>query len=216
MAISFRSIRDRCVRFAEKEGFPLIVTVCVAVITLSALWTGRHESAYVSPTPPVREQSAAQLLQQSLREAATPTPSPTPAPAVWLPPLKDYTVLQPFDMETMRQSSTTGIWQLHAGVDLAAARGTPVYAMSRGEIAAQGEDALWGVWFRIDHGGIGCLYAGLAAAGDFRPGDTVEAGDTLGFTGDGPLEEQGLGPHLHLEATQNGVPTDPLTLWKTQ
>lgn len=214
MRISIRRIRQRCIQFAEKQGFPLIVTVCVAVITASALWTGRQESPYVSPTPPVsRDVSAAQLLQESLRTAATATPAPTQEPARWNPPLKEFSVLRGFDAQTMQQSSVTGAWQIHAGTDLSARRGEPVYVMRHGTILSGGQDDLLGVWFRVAHDDVEALYAGMAAAGDFLAGDIVEAGDTLGFVGSGPLEEGDLGSHLHLETSRNGVPFDPLSLW---
>lgn len=214
MNISFSNIPGRLLQFAEKQGFPLIVTVCVAVITASALWTGRNEAAYVSPTPPVvRDISAAQLMQESIRNAATPSPSPTTAPEKWIPPLKDLHILRPFDDQHMQQSGVTGVWRIHTGTDLAASKGEPIYAMARGEILENGQDDLQGVWFRIDHSGIVVLYAGMIAAGDFLAGDVVEAGDTLGFAGNCLLEESDLGPHLHLEAMQNGELIDPTCLW---
>lgn len=208
------SLISRIRQFSEKQGFPLIVTVCVAVITASALWTHRKDTAYVSPTPPVsREISAAQLMQESLRNAATSTPAPTNEPVVWIAPLKNVSVLRPFDDKGMHQSSVTGIWRIHTGIDLAAQQGEPIYAMSRGKITENGSDDLLGVWFRVDHGGISVLYAGMVVPGDFLTGDIVEAGDTLGFAGNSFLEESDLGPHLHVEAVKAGTLIDPASLW---
>jgi len=214
MHSSFKRIFQRCTQFAEKQGFPLIVTICVAVITASALWTGKREAPYVSPTPPVNQDvSAAQLIQESLRSIATSTPAPTAASVRWIPPMKDYQILREFDTTAMQQSSITGIWQIHAGVDLSAKPGEPVYAMSRGTILSNGKDDLRGVWYCIDHEDVQVLYAGMIAAGGFIAGDIIEAGDTLGFVGSGLLEESNMEPHLHLEATKAGMSIDPLTLW---
>lgn len=214
MRIPIRHFYKRIITFSEKQGFPLIVTLCVAIITASALWTSRQDTPYVSPTPPVHQDvSAAQLLQESLRNAATPTPAPTEAPEKWIPPLKSISILRPFDDQTMQQSGVTGVWRLHAGIDLAASKGEPVYAMSHGTILENGADDLHGVWFHIDHGGVAIMYAGMVAAGDFLAGDMVEAGDTLGFAGNGLLEESNMAPHLHLEATRDGQLIDPASLW---
>lgn len=214
MRSSFQRLFRRCTQFAEKQGFPLIVTICVAVITASALWTGKQEAPYVSPTPPVnRDVSAAQLIQESLRNVATSTPAPTIAPARWISPLKNYQVLRGYDTETMQQSSITGIWRIHAGVDLSTKRGEPVYAMAHGTILSNGKDDLRGVWYCIDHEDVQVMYAGMIAAGGFIAGDIVEAGDTLGFVGSGLLEESNMEPHLHLEAAKSGISIDPVTLW---
>ena len=53
MRAFFHRLTDGYIRFVEKQGFPIIVTLCVAVITATALWTSQREDPYVSPTPPV-------------------------------------------------------------------------------------------------------------------------------------------------------------------
>lgn len=203
-------------QFVERQGFPLIVTVCVAVIVGTALWSGQRESAYVSPTPPpVDDISAAQLLQQSLREAVTPSPSPTPAAPVFRAPLDDCSILRCFDLSSMVQSGVTGIWAIHDAVDLQAERGSKVRAIADGVVLAAGDDALQGVWLHLSHAdGVEALYAGLALNNDYRPGDQVRAGDVIGYVGSGPLEESNLSPHLHLRVTKEGQSIDPASLWE--
>jgi len=66
MKTAFHRLKERYVHFVEHQGFPIIVTVCVAVITATAVWTSQQKEPYVSPTPPVADHvSAAQLMQQS-------------------------------------------------------------------------------------------------------------------------------------------------------
>lgn len=210
----FRRISRLWTSVFEKQGFPVVVTVCVAVITFSALWTGKQPSVEPSPTPfPGREQAAAQLFQQSLKDAVRPAPTSRPCP--WHPPVKEFSVLQPFDTRTMQQGSITGIWQVHAGVDLASSPGSPVCAMADGIILARGADDLFGVWLRVEHDNVTALYAGMQAAEDLLPGDQVKSGDVIGYAGSGPLEESDLPAHLHLETTRDNIPFDPLTLWQT-
>lgn len=210
---AFIRIRDGYVRFAEKQGFAIITVVCVAVITATAVWS-KQEEVYVSPTPPVsHDVSAAQLVQQSLREAITPSPAPTKMPRQWTPPLDEIIVLRPFDEDSMVQSGVTGIWAIHDAVDLAAKRGAKVYAMTDGVVLSTGEDQLQGVWLLIDHSDIEALYAGLALQADYRSGDKVFSGDVIGYAGGGPLDETDLGAHLHLRMTQAGKTIDPLKFW---
>lgn len=211
---AFVRIKNGYVRFAEKQGFAIITVVCVGVITATAVWRGR-EDVYVSPTPPVSQDvSAAQLLQQSLQDAATPSPAPTVTPRLWSAPLDEINILRPFDADSMVQSGITGIWAIHDAIDLAAKRGAKVYAMADGVVLSAGNDRLRGVWLLIDHGGgIEALYAGLALEASYIAGDKVFGKDVIGYAGSGLLEETDLAPHLHLRVTQDGQPIEPASLW---
>ena len=201
-------------QFVEKQGFPIIVTVCVAIMTAAAVWSSEREPAYVAPTPPVGQSaSAAQILQQSLREAATPSPLPTAQPVVYFPPLEQPVVLRPFHSEHMVQG-TSGIWAIHDAVDLQSTKGTKVDAIADGHVIAAGEDALLGKWLLVAHSGLlEALYAGMGLVCDYIPGDDVCAGDTIGFVGSCMADEADLGPHLHLRVTKDGIPIDPCSLW---
>ncbi|OLF18111.1 M23 family metallopeptidase [Actinophytocola xanthii] len=94
----------------------------------------------------------------------------------------------------------------HRGVDIAAVTGTPVGAASAGVV----RDASWrggyGKAVVIDHGnGVSTLY-GHNSELLVRPGDRVQAGQTVakvGSTGDS------TGPHLHFEVMVDGKKVDP-------
>lgn len=202
-------------RFVEKQGFPIIMTVCIAVIVFSAVWSGRMEVKVPSPTPPVDQaQSAAHLQQQSLADAMTPTPSPTEKPVIWRAPLEKVKVLRGFNASRLQQSAVTGVWQLHDAVDLAADTGALVCAMGDGVVLACGEEGVKGAWVLIDHGsGVTAEYAGMSLLSALREGDPVQAGQTIGFAGNGVLNETDLAPHLHLRVTRDGQAVDPLLLF---
>ena len=202
-------------RFVEKQGFPIIMTVCIAVIVFSAVWSGRMETALPAPTPPVDQaQSAAQLQQQSLADVATPSPAPSPTPVVWRTPLERISVLRGFDAARLQQSAVTGLWQLHDAVDLAADTGDLVYAMADGVVLSCGEEGVQGAWVVIDHGGgVNAAYAGMSLLSALREGDPVKSGQTIGFAGSGMVDETDLQPHLHLRVTRNGQAIDPLLLF---
>lgn len=214
MTEAFKKAREQYIRFIEKQGFPIIVTVCVAVITATALFTMQSRTSYVSPTPPpVEHISAAQLLQQSLANAATATPAPTATPLQWCAPLDTMEVLRSFDVSSMI-CMDSGVWAIHDAIDLKTEAGAPVYAISDGEVIAAGNDMLKGAWLTIRHDDrVEAHYAGLALLNDYISGDTVYMGDTIGFCGNGPLDEESSGPHLHLRVTKDGQAIDPNTLW---
>ena len=101
--------------------------------------------------------------------------------------------------------------RLHAGVDLAAAAGTPVTAAAAGTVVSAGEtyDG-YGISVLLQHpDGYLTHYADLSAA-SVQPGQRVAAGQQLGAEGS---TGNSTGPHLHFEvhkgAWQNPVePTD--------
>ena len=85
----------------------------------------------------------------------------------------------------------------HRGVDIFAPRGTPVRSTTAGVVTRVGTVSLGGnaVWIlgpglRIHY------YAHLDRFGAFRPGDTVRAGDLLGYVGD-TGNARGTPCHLH-------------------
>lgn len=216
MKEAFKRIRDGYIHSVENHGFPIIVTICVAVITATALFTRRADSTYVSPPPPAIEHvSAAQLLQQSLANSATTTPAPTTAPIQWVTPLETIDVLRAYNADTLI-CYDSGVWALHDAVDLKASAGTQVRAIGDGEVITTGNDSLHGAWVTIrHHDGIEAHYAGMALLNDYIPGDAVRKGDTIGFCGNCMLDEASLGPHLHLRITMDGQTIDPCGLWQT-
>lgn len=217
MKAVLRRFRNGYVHFIQKQGFAIIVTICVGVITCTAVWTNQHAESYVSPTPPVGSHvSAAQLLQQSLSQAATPSPQPTASPKVWLAPLNGASVLRPFAKETFMQIDDTGIWAIHDAVDLCGHVGDTVQSIADGTVLETGQDQLQGAWITIDHGEhVIAQYAGLFLTGAYIAGDSVRAGDTIGFISNNPVWEASLGPHLHIRVTRDGTAIDPLILWES-
>lgn len=102
----------------------------------------------------------------------------------------------------------------HAGVDYAVPVGTPVRAPAAGTIDVAGERQGYGNAIYINFGGGTTGRFGHLAKFNVKPGDTVEAGDIIGYTG-GAAGAAGAGdstgPHLHYEVRQNGRAVNPLT-----
>lgn len=99
--------------------------------------------------------------------------------------------------------------QFHKGIDIAAEKGSKIFAVLDGSVKTAGNDASYGNYIVIEHeGGISTLYAHcdkLLA----EKGKTVKKGDIIaevGETGDAD------GTHLHFEVIENGKNTDPSEL----
>lgn len=106
-----------------------------------------------------------------------------------------------------RVSPFTGRSQHHAGLDIAAAKGTQIVAPARGRVAYVGRKGPLGNALVIDHGfGVRTLY-GHNDDIVVKVGETVDRGQlvaTMGTSG------RSTGPHLHYVVEVNGKPRDPL------
>lgn len=213
----WRRFSQGYVRFVERQGFAIILGVCVAVIAATALWT-RQDQRQARPAPTLPADgalSAAEMMQESLRDVATPTPGPTPAPQTYAPPLQAVSVLTEFDGARLAQSGVTGVWRLHDAVDLAADAGAQVKAMSDGTVLEVRAKGIQGASVLIAHSpSVTALYAGMASAAGLAAGDPVAAGQVIGFVGNGVVDEADLPAHLHLRVTRDGTAIDPTLLWR--
>jgi murein DD-endopeptidase MepM/ murein hydrolase activator NlpD len=96
--------------------------------------------------------------------------------------------------------------RFHAGLDMAAPIGSPVYATAPGAVSTAGWCGNYGWCVTIDHGhGIATLFGHLSAIG-VQPGQIVTAGQPLGRVGS---TGRSTGPHLHYEIRKDGRPIDP-------
>jgi len=108
-----------------------------------------------------------------------------------------------------RVSPWTGRPEFHAGLDLAAAAGTPLKATAGGIVRFAGTADGYGQSILLDHGaGIESRYGHLQMISVVR-GQRVERGQPIGLTGN---SGRSTGPHLHYEVLVNGRPIDPRQL----
>jgi murein DD-endopeptidase MepM/ murein hydrolase activator NlpD len=106
----------------------------------------------------------------------------------------------------MRHHPILGIDRLHAGCDIGAGSGEPIYAPADGFVVLAGERGGYGNTTVIDHGNsLGTLY-GHQSRIVVLPGQTVKRGDLIGYVGSTGLS---TGPHLHFETRIKGLPIDP-------
>lgn len=98
---------------------------------------------------------------------------------------------------------------LHAGLDIANAIGTPIYAATDGEVIAAGPTAGYGMWVKIRASdGTVTLYGHIDTA-TVQSGDRVMAGDQIATMGN---RGNSTGPHLHFEVHLNGsLKADPMS-----
>ena len=101
----------------------------------------------------------------------------------------------------------------HQGVDMIAARNTPIVAIYSGTIQRLTDGNLSGlaIWFRSD-GGDTFFYAHLESFADVSAGQSVSEGEVIGYNGSSGNAPEFL-PHLHFEYHPGGGgPVNPYPL----
>ena len=107
-----------------------------------------------------------------------------------------------------RKNPFSGEWKEHKGIDLAAAEGTPVYAIKDGNIEyCIKNDSVFGNYVIISHdnGSMTSVYAHLSKIA-VNKYDSIKKGEIIGYVGSTGMA---TGSHLHFEIRKGGVPLDP-------
>ncbi len=138
-----------------------------------------------------------------------PTPVTATAPSLIVSPLSGQ-VVAAFSTDALAYNPTLDDWRTHDGVDIAAAAGTNVLAVSAGTVLSVEDDDLLGTTVTLGHsGGYVTTYANLQAEPTVSEGDKVSAGQIIGAVGDTALTETAVGPHLHFSVSKDDQPIDP-------
>ncbi len=205
--------------FMEKQGFYLVLTICVLVIVGTAVWT---RATRTPEPPPVQDNGqAADMPYEGVQRMADVTmmPSPTrplPTPTPPLPFLRPVpgAVSRVFDASHPVFFEAAGIWQLHSACDYQAKTGDVVKSMGDGTVIGTSDSGILGKSVTIQHDrGIVALYGGLSMNSYVKLGDPVKRDQAIGHVGNSTLFETDGGPHLHLFVTKDGHPFDPETLF---
>lgn len=105
-----------------------------------------------------------------------------------------------------RMAPFTGKLSLHAGLDIAATPGSPIYSPADGIVTYAGWDESYGRLVSIDHGyGISTRF-GHNSQVYVQVGQKVSKWDVIAAVGN---TGRSTGPHLHYEVRLNGTPVDP-------
>lgn len=209
----------------EKQGFTIVLVVCVLVIVLSALYTFHFREKWDTEraVAEMQQEAAAAGAQndQTLQEAQKLVSSqktsqiavPTEAPFRFSQPVEGF-LDRDFSMTEPQYYPQANYWRLHPGIDLQAEYGAIVMACSDGKVLRVWEDNELGLCIRIRHAhGYESVYAGLSDASYVQAGDPVRQGQTIGHLGNGVLAESDAQPHLHFEVWRGSTAIDPVELF---
>ena len=128
-----------------------------------------------------------------------------PSSSGWVRPLAYIQVTSPFGM---RMHPILGYERMHNGVDLAASKGTEIYAAKSGRVTVASYQENGAGWYvSINHGdGYSSIYMHMTRF-IVSPGQYVSAGQVIGYVGDSGLSK---GAHLHFGISYNGRYVNPM------
>jgi murein DD-endopeptidase MepM/ murein hydrolase activator NlpD len=109
----------------------------------------------------------------------------------------------------LRTDPLTGNSEFHEGIDIAAPAGTAINAASSGTVVFAGALGGYGNTVVLEHANGGRTLYAHASQLLVRPGEAVEAGQTIGRVG---TTGHSTGPHLHFETLVSGQNVDPKSL----
>ena len=134
----------------------------------------------------------------------------TQEPLAFIMPIEGE-VFAPFSQGELVRNLTLGEWRTHDGVDIRAAKGSPVRAVADGVVSQVYHDPMWGTVVEITHaGGLTSVTSGLDPAVAVKQGDSVRIEDTIGVVGS-ILSEVSLDDHVHFGLKQDGKWVDPIS-----
>jgi murein DD-endopeptidase MepM/ murein hydrolase activator NlpD len=106
-----------------------------------------------------------------------------------------------------RVSPFSGKATMHAGLDIAAAPGSPIYAPADGVVSFAGYDQGYGKLVSIDHGYGVTTRFGHTSQIYVQVGQKISKWDVIAAVGN---TGRSTGAHLHYEVRINGTPVDPI------
>ena len=205
------------------KGYYIALILCAAAIGITGIlyYRNAQEVQPVLQEPEQQATVAVDVHQEDLMVAATnpvvvhkpeaEIPVEVPAPQVLktAAPVSGETVAA-YAMDCLSYNQTTRDWRVHNGVDLAAETGTAVLAAADGVVYTTYNDDIMGTTVVIRHdGGYTTQYSCLQKDPPVQEGQTVSAGDIIGYVGTTAAAESDMGPHLHFSVSKDGEIVDP-------
>ena len=200
------------------KGYYIALILCAAAIGISGYLYYRNANDTSLQNDPaatvggtVNDGVEVAATQSGEIAQTTPTTEPTTGkrPGKIVKPVNGDLIAD-YAMDCLSYNQTTRDWRVHSGMDFAAEPGTMVMAAASGQVYTVYEDETMGMTVVISHeGGYMTQYSSLSEELKVSAGDTVTAGQAIGYVGNTALLESAIGDHLHFSVTCNNQYVDP-------
>lgn len=202
------------------RGYYIAIALCLVAAGTIGYFALRERPVTVeqTDTPPVLDIQPVTPTQPVVKPAPVVIPDPVEEaeitePAELLPqvvsPL-DGTTVTVFSMTELLYDPTMADWRTHDGIDVQADEGAAVKTAAAGTVQSVTNDELMGTTVVIQHeGGYATQYSSLQENTPVAQGQTVAAGEVIGYVGSTSAAESRMGPHLHFSVSRDGAVIDP-------
>jgi len=210
-------------------GLALIITAIMCITIITFVSANKRKKPPVTTNPPSTTAPRVVTTASDEEETTTREPEQTAIatetednqqtgnkPEEFTLPTAGY-VMREYSIDVPVYSPTMDDYRTHAGIDISAAVGSPVYAVAAGVVVDITDDPFWGKTITIEHGeGLVSIYKNLAATlpSGIAKGVKVSNGQVIGAVGDTCLLELADSDHLHFEMKHKGSYVDPLNYLK--
>ena len=184
------------------------ISLSIAQSIQASIDASIQESKYIQNS--IRESIEESIRLEQAMKPTTSTGNPgygssnNPSGVIWMVPCVYTRVSSPFGY---RWHPTTGEYSMHKGVDLAAPKGTPIYATRSGYVNVATYHETAGNYVTINHrDGYTSVYMHMTHY-VVSPGQEVKAGQLIGYVGS---TGRSTGPHLHFGIHYYGTYVNPM------
>ena len=205
------------------KGFYIALALCLLAAGIVGYYTLLRPQAPAEPAsnpttnvPDDRDNAwVAPAVQPEENVPAAPPAEETPIsdPQDLLPQVMsplDGTTVTVFSVTELMYDETMADWRTHNGIDIQASEGDSVRTAASGTVLSVKDDELMGTTVVIQHdGGYATQYSSLQENTPVAQGQTVAAGEVIGYVGSTSAAESRMGPHLHFSVSRDGAVIDP-------
>lgn len=227
---------DKSSNFFKKEGFYVILFVCLCVVATIAAVTARNNKTVTKP-PVVQENTVKKAEVATNKPEAQSTEVPNAiqvkkeneakisvpkdgAASTAVSKTADYTFVKPVEGQYATTFSTglvkcqtIGTYKTNNGIEIKADVNSKVTSVLDGKVEAVNNDRTeLGQYVVINHqNGLKTVYANLKEDVKVKVGDTVKKGQVIGYVGKTrqSYSNEYYGDHLHFQVINGGKYVDP-------
>ncbi len=223
---------DKSSNFFKKEGFYVILFVCLCIVATVAAITARNSKSVTKP-PVVQETTETNLAANNTDGQTTEIPNATQvkndtnisvpkngSDSTAVSQTVDYTFVKPVEGTKattyntgLVKCETIGTYKTNNGIEIVAKVDSPVYSVLDGKVEAIHNDGTeLGQYIIIDHqNGLKTVYANLKEDVKVKVGDTVKKSQVIGAVGKtrGSYSNEYYGDHLHFEVMKDNQYVNP-------
>jgi murein DD-endopeptidase MepM/ murein hydrolase activator NlpD len=194
--VSFADLRLVARSLASVSSRLVAAALLAGALTVPALAHGNSSS------PKAEAAAQYQALFQSWKKLDAINKGVISIPSIQ--PIANFTFTSAFGV---RSDPFRGSAAMHAGIDLSAAYGTPIYATADGVVDRAEWFGGYGNMVEIDHGkGIATRYGHMSRIAA-HTGERVKRGELIGYVGS---TGRSTGNHLHYEVRIDGHAVNPI------